>query len=94
MSELPEQWALEHPNFKFVPVLSEPDDGWQGRTGWVHESVIADIPDLSGHDLYMAGPPPMVNAARAAFRAAGMPDEHMHYDSFDYAEDSQVKSAD
>jgi len=94
MNELPEEWVTEHPNFSFVPVLSEPDDGWQGRTGWVHEAVLADIPELARHDLYMAGPPPMVNAARDAFRAAGMPDAHMHYDSFDYAEDSQAKSAD
>jgi len=74
--------------------LSEPDAGWQGRSGWVHEAVLEDIPDLSGHDLYMAGPPPMVDAARKAFRAAGMPDGQMHYDSFDYAEDTRAKSAD
>ena len=94
MNELPEHWADEHPNFSFVPVLSEPDAGWQGRSGWVHEAVLEDIPDLSGHDLYMAGPPPMVDAARKAFRAAGMPDGQMHYDSFDYAEDTRAKSAD
>jgi CDP-4-dehydro-6-deoxyglucose reductase len=94
MPELPERWADEHPNFSFVPVLSEPDAGWQGRSGWVHEAVLEDIPDLSGHDLYMAGPPPMVDAAREAFSAAGMPDAQMHYDSFDYAEDTRAKSAD
>ena len=94
LPDLPGQWAREHANFSFVPVLSEPDPDWPGRSGWVHEAVIADIPDLSGHDLYMAGPPPMVNAAREAFRAAGMPDQQMHYDSFDYAEDTRAKSAD
>ncbi|MDJ0741048.1 MAG: CDP-6-deoxy-delta-3,4-glucoseen reductase, partial [Gammaproteobacteria bacterium] len=82
LPDLPEQWAREHANFTFVPVLSEPDDDWGGRSGWVHEAVVADFPDLSGFDLYMAGPPPMIDAARAAFRAAGMPDAQMHYDSF------------
>ncbi|MGB5639343.1 MAG: FAD-binding oxidoreductase, partial [Sedimenticolaceae bacterium] len=94
LPDLPAQWARDHANFSFVPVLSEPDPDWVGRSGWVHEAVVADIPDLSGHDLYMAGPPPMVNAAREAFRAAGMPDQQMHYDSFDYAEDTRAKSAD
>jgi CDP-4-dehydro-6-deoxyglucose reductase len=94
MPALPERWAREHANFTFVPVLSEPDADWQGRRGWVHEAVVADIADLPDHDLYMAGPPPMVNAARATFRAAGMPDEQMHYDSFDYAEDTRAKSVD
>lgn len=93
LRELPEKWAREHDNFRFVPVLSEPDDGWQGRSGWVHDAVVADFPDLSGYDLYMAGPPPMVMAGRAAFQAAGMPDEHMHFDSFDYAEDTRDQAA-
>ena len=55
---------------------------------------LADHPDLSDFDLYMAGPPPMISAARAAFRAAGMPDEQMHYDSFEYAEDTRDKADD
>jgi CDP-4-dehydro-6-deoxyglucose reductase len=94
LRELPEKWVLEHENFHFVPVLSEPDADWAGRTGWVHEAVIEDFPDLSGHDLYMAGPPPMVNAGRAAFIAAGMPEGHMHFDSFDYAEDTRDRADD
>lgn len=94
LPELPETWAREHANFTFVPVLSEPDAGWTGRTGWVHEAVVEDFPDLSGYDLYMAGPPPMIDAARTAFRAAGMPDGQMHYDSFEYAEDTREKADD
>ena len=63
--------AREHANFTFVPVLSEPDADWQGRIGFVHEAVLADFPDLSGFDLYMAGPPPMVRPdARPAWRRA------------------------
>ena len=89
LRELPERWVREHANFHYVPVLSEPDADWQGRSGWVHEAVVEDFPDLSGFDLYMAGPPPMVSAGREAFRKAGMPDEHMHFDSFDYAEDTR-----
>jgi len=92
LRELPERWASAQQDFRFVPVLSEPSSGWEGRTGWVHEAVVADYPDLSGHDLYMAGPPPMVDAGRMAFAAAGMPAEQMHYDSFDFADDSGVKS--
>jgi CDP-4-dehydro-6-deoxyglucose reductase len=87
MPELPEGWAAEHADFRFVPVLSEPDADWEGRTGWVHEALLADYPDLSGYDIYMAGPPPMIFAARDAFRAAGALDEHMFSDAFEYAKD-------
>lgn len=94
LRELPEGWARDHDNFSFVPVLSEPDADWDGRRGWVHDAVLQDFPDLSGYDLYMAGPPPMVSAGREAFLAAGMPAEQMHYDSFEYAEDAKTKTAD
>jgi CDP-4-dehydro-6-deoxyglucose reductase len=90
LPDLPEAWAREHPNFHFVPVLSEPDDDWTGRRGWVHEAVLADFDELAAYDLYMAGPPPMINAAREAFSAAGLPSDQMHYDSFEYAEDTQA----
>ena len=92
LPDLPLQWAQEHPNFNFVPVLSEPDEDWEGRKGFVHEAVLQDIADLAAHDFYMAGPPPMVKAGRDAFRENGVPDAQMHYDSFEYAEDSRDKA--
>ena len=88
LADLPARWAGERENFSFVPVLSEPDEDWTGRVGWVHEAVLADHDDLPEHDIYMAGPPPMIEAARAAFRKAGVPDEQMYYDSFEYAGDA------
>ena len=88
LPDLPRQWEKEHENFRFVPVLSEPDEGWEGRTGWVHEAVVEDHgDDLAGYDIYMAGPPPMIAAARDAFREKGVKEEQMHYDSFEYAAD-------
>jgi CDP-4-dehydro-6-deoxyglucose reductase len=89
LPELPQRWTAEHPQFSFVPVLSEPDSDWSGRSGWVHEALLADHPDLSGFDIYMAGPPAMVFAARDAFLAAGALEEHMFSDVFSYAKDSK-----
>ena len=50
LAGLCEQWAREHANFSFVPVISDsrPGDAWTGRTGLVHEAILADFPDLSG----------------------------------------------
>lgn len=89
LPDLPEQWAREHPNLTYSPVLSEPDADWAGRTGFVHEAVVADHPDLSGFDVYMSGPPVMVNAGREAFAARGATMEHMFSDAFEYAADSR-----
>jgi len=80
------EWRRRHPAFRYTPVLSEPEPGWSGRRGWVHEALLEDRrADLAAHAVYLAGPPAMCVAARAAFRAAGLPDDQLHYDSFDYS---------
>lgn len=91
LPDLPEQWAREHANLTYSPVLSEPDADWTGRTGLVHEAVIADHLDMSGFDAYMSGPPIMVDAGRVAFGACGLTTDHMFSDAFEYAADSERK---
>lgn len=53
-----EEWAREHDQIRFTPVLSEPDraDTREYETGFVHQAVLAAYPDLSGHQVYMSGP--------------------------------------
>ena len=93
MAELPVQWQREHPNFTFIPVLSHPapDDAWQGRTGFVHEAVMADFADLSGYQVYACGAPVMVDSARGAFTAhRGLAEEDFFADSFVTAADAMT----
>ena len=87
LADLPERWAAEHPNFRFVPVLSAPraEDKWQGRTGLVHEAILADYPDLSGHQLYACGSVQMVEAAHPAFAAQGLAQDDCFSDAFKLA---------
>ena len=80
-----EQAAAEMPQLRYVPVLSEPrpDDGWTGRTGLVHRAVLADWPDLSGHQVYACGAPVMVDAAQCDFIArGGLPADEFLADAF------------
>lgn len=72
-------------DLRYVPVLSEPrpEDGWAGRTGFVHLAVMADHPDLSGWQVYACGVPLMVDAARADFtRRCGLPPAEFYADAF------------
>jgi CDP-4-dehydro-6-deoxyglucose reductase len=88
--ELAEQWAKDVPNFRFVPVLSEPDasDAWTGRTGFVHRAVIEDLPDLSGYQVYACGAPVMVESAQRDFTAHHrLPEDEFYADSFTSAAD-------
>ena len=82
--ELAEQWQREHANFRFIPVLSEaaPEDRWQGRTGLVHEAILQDFPDLTGHEVYVCGSVKMVETAFPAFLAQGLSEEFCFSDAF------------
>jgi CDP-4-dehydro-6-deoxyglucose reductase len=83
--EWAEQAAAEMANLRYVPVLSEPraEDGWFGRTGFVHRALMADMPDLSDHQVYACGAPVMVDAAQADLVSqCGLPPEEFYADSF------------
>jgi CDP-4-dehydro-6-deoxyglucose reductase len=82
--------ASVRPGFSYRPVLSASTGDASGvvRTGLVHEAVLADFPDLSGHDVYASGPPAMIEAIRASFPPHGLPREQLYFDSFDYAPDT------
>lgn len=90
MDGMVNSWVQQHDNLKYTPVLSEPapDDDWQGKTGFVHEAIVEAYPDLSGFDVYMSGPPPMIKAGMDAFYAHGLPETQIYSDSFEYSDDA------
>lgn len=81
------EWARLHPQFQFTGVLSAEPPPQQGelKSGWVHEAVLEDHADLSAFDVYIAGPPALVEAVRARYPAHGLDESRLHFDSFDYA---------
>lgn len=89
MDELARRWSEQHPWLKYTPVLSEDDgaSGWAGATGWVHEAVVERYPHLAAFEVYMSGPPPMIDAGSAAFLQHGLPEECLYFDSFEFAAD-------
>ncbi len=74
--------ARRHANLRFTPVLSEPSDATTRRIALVHEAVAADLADFDGAKAYLAGPPPMVEAASTLFEARGMRRQDIHADAF------------
>jgi len=77
--------AAEMPQLRYVPVVSDaqPEDGWSGRTGFVHQAVLDDFADLSGHQVYACGAPIVVESARTAYSAQrGLPAEEFYADAF------------
>ena len=95
LAELPRAWQRSHANFKFVPVVSDPlpEDDWTGRTGLVHEAILADFPDLGGHQIYACGSVAMVAAAHPAFLARGLTQDDCFSDAFMLAAVKSSRSA-
>jgi CDP-4-dehydro-6-deoxyglucose reductase, E3 len=85
LHSLAESWATVHSHFKFTPVLSEPDAGWTGRRGLVHEAALADFTDLSAYQAYVCGAPAMCEAALRDFTAKGLAKDEFFADVFSYA---------
>ncbi|NYT85764.1 CDP-6-deoxy-delta-3,4-glucoseen reductase [Pollutimonas harenae] len=85
MQEQARQWEQDLPDFRFIPVVSEAqaEDAWDGRTGFVHQAVLQDIPDLSSYQVYACGAPVMVDSARKDFiHQGGLPEEEFFADAF------------
>jgi propane monooxygenase reductase subunit len=72
------------PNFRYVPALSEPDDGddWDGEVGLITDVLRRDVGNLGRTDAYVCGPPPMVEAALELLPALGVADKRIFYDKF------------
>ena len=87
LHELASSWEESYQTLRYVPVLSEPlpDDDWNGRTGFVHQAVLDDFPDLSAYQVYSSGPPVMIDAAWETFAERGLEPDHHFSDVFEFA---------
>jgi len=91
LSTLPRQWMTSQRQFRYVPVISEPEpaDPPEYRRGLVHHAVLEDHGDLSAYQVYACGGPEMVAAARADFLARGLPAEEFYADAFTFSADPE-----
>ena len=85
MDALCRQWAADLPQFTYVPVVSDalPEDAWSGRTGFVHQAVMADLPDMSAYQVYACGAPIVVESANRDFvQLCQLPADEFYADAF------------
>lgn len=80
-----QSWDPALAQFQYTPVVSDatPEDQWTGRTGFVHQAVMADYPSLAGHQVYACGAPIVIDSAKRDFCAqCQLPVEEFYADSF------------
>jgi CDP-4-dehydro-6-deoxyglucose reductase len=77
-------WGERLYDFHYVPVLSRAAAGWQGRRGYVHHAVAADLSDLSEHAVYLCGSPDMIRDAKRTFVERGADPDYLYADAFTF----------
>ena len=87
LDEVFRSWHGRLYEFQYVPVLSRADADWRGRRGHVQQAVIADLPDLSEHGVYLCGSPLMIEEAKDEFVAHGAQLDHLHVDAFTFQQE-------
>ena len=78
--------ATRVPGFEFVPVLSDPDR-------FVHEAAdeFLESGGMSDPELYMCGPPPMIDAMiEVATEKHGIDEDRVFHDKFTTSADAAV----
>ncbi|MGB8077423.1 MAG: 2Fe-2S iron-sulfur cluster-binding protein, partial [Gallionella sp.] len=77
--------AQKHPNFSYLPCVSEGEAPAGYAHGMVLDVALAEHPDLSGWRVFLCGNPDMVNAAKKQTFFAGASMSEIHVDPFQSA---------
>ncbi len=64
---LAESW----PGFTYIPTLTRPSNGWQGRQGRVQAHLEEALANRTGLDVYICGLKEMVEEVRTLLKARG-----------------------
>ena len=75
------------PGAVLEPCVWRPDDTWAGAAGTPVDALARDLAARSGGaggwpDVYVCGPPALVDAACAAAAAAGVPADQVHAEKY------------
>ncbi|ANB75767.1 benzoate 1,2-dioxygenase electron transfer component BenC [Paraburkholderia phytofirmans] len=74
-------YVAKLPNFTYSTVVAE-TDSTHPRKGWVTQHMPAEAVNDGNVDVYLCGPPPMVDAVRKHFDDNGVKPNSFHYEKF------------
>lgn len=75
--------AAELPGFDFEVCVWRPGTSWSGRPGTAADAVAASLRTAPVKpDIYVCGPPPLIDSVAAAAAAGGVEPEHVFYERF------------
>jgi anthranilate 1,2-dioxygenase reductase subunit len=69
-------------NFDYHLVVSKPSEHWKGKTGWIPDHFDRQSFEANPFDIYLCGPPPMVEAIKTWFSDQKIERFQMYYEKF------------
>ena len=78
-----EELAAEYPSFQFIPVLSRQNEGWKGKTGYVHSIYEEIFADQRPAYFYICGWADMLKEARQRLDILGYDKKAIRFESYD-----------
>lgn len=77
------QLAKDNSYFTFIPTLANPDNEWQGETGFITHTMIKKyLPDLSLPIYYVCGSPAMVSTLQETLIEMGIAENRIKVEDF------------
>ncbi len=78
-----EALKAELPLLQVILCVWKPDQGWQGFCGTPVDALAQDLDGLNARpDIYLCGPPALIDAAESAARSQGVPIEQVFSERF------------
>jgi len=74
-------FAARLPNFSFVTCVADPASV-HPQKGYVTQHMAPEVLNQGDVDVYLCGPPPMVDAVRQHFKDQGVTPVSFHYEKF------------
>lgn len=75
-------YAQRIPDFRFTPVISDEGQGWDGKRGYVAEHFDAAKLREAPFDMYLCGPPPMVESVKTWLQEQTLDNAHLYFEKF------------
>ncbi len=78
-----EEMARRYPHFRFLPVLTRPEEDWTGRRGRVQAHIREAVGERRDLDIYLCGMQDMVNEVRSMLKEMGFDRKQILYEKYD-----------
>ena len=77
-----QDYATKIANFNYHPIVTQATETWSGKTGFIHEHLNKDQLAEQAFDMYLCGPPPMIEAVKTWLDTAALSNFKIYSEKF------------